>query len=339
MNVEKIRETFQTELSGVDSAESLERLRVAFLGKKGVVTTLRKNVDFKSMSADEKRQFGEVFNSLKKFVENQIAQKKSALRDLSSTHMEVDLTLPGNRRNLGMLHPITLIQAELEQIFQGMGFLVDEGFEVETEFSNFDSLNIPADHPAREMQDTFWLTNGKLLRTHTSSNQVRILRRYGAPVRAIFPGRCFRYESVDASHENTFFQCEGLLVDKNISIANLIAIMKVLLGEVFHREVQVRLRPGFFPFVEPGFELDIRCLFCNGEGCSTCKQSGWVELLPCGLVHPRVLEHGNLDPKEYSGFAFGLGMTRLAMMKFGIPEIRLFNAGDLRINRQFPATI
>ena len=191
----------------------------------------------------------------------------------------MDLTLPGAGRGLGSLHPITLVQMELEQIFQGMSFIIGTGFHVEREYYNFDALNIPGDHPAREMQDTFWLTNGMLLRTHTSANQVRMLEKHGAPLRAIFPGRCFRYENVDASHENTFYQLEGLMVDKGISIAHLIGVMKALLDQVFHRDVKVRLRPGYFPFVEPGFELDCQCLICCGQGCKTCKHSGWIELL------------------------------------------------------------
>ena len=190
-----------------------------------------------------------------------------------------------------------------------------------------------------KMQDTYWLKNSMLMRTHTSANQVRTMERLGVPLRAIFPGRCFRNEAVDPSHENTFYQCEGLVVDKNISVANLIAVMKTLLSQIFHRDVTVRLRPGFFPFVEPGFELDLHCLLCDGKGCSTCHGTGWLELIPCGLVHPRVLEYAGIDPSEYSGFAFGVGLTRLAMMKFGIPDIRLLNAGDIRFNEQFPTFV
>jgi len=228
---------------------------------------------------------------------------------------------------------------ELEDIFQGMGFTVLTGPEVELEYYNFDALNIPSDHPARDMQDTYWLTNGMLLRTHTSAIQVRAMERFGAPLRAIFPGRCFRYEATDASHENTFYQLEGLMVDRGISVANLIAVMKALLSQVFHRDVLVRLRPGFFPFVEPGFELDVRCVFCGGKGCPTCKGGGWIELIPCGLVHPRVLEYGRIDTSQYSGFAFGLGLTRLAMLKFNVPDIRLMNSGDIRFCEQFPAAV
>jgi phenylalanyl-tRNA synthetase alpha chain len=206
---------------------------------------------------------------------------------------------------------------------------------METEYYNFEALNIPAMHPARDMQDTFWLTNGMLLRTHTSPCQVRAMERFGPPLRVIAPGRCFRYETIDASHENTFFQLEGLMIDKHISIANLIGIMKLLLREILKCEVTVRLRPGYFPFVEPGFELDIKCLICGGDGCPVCKQSGWLELLPCGLVHPNVLRYGGIDPDEWNGFAFGLGLTRLAMMRYVIDDIRLLQGGDLRFLRQF----
>ena len=201
---------------------------------------------------------------------------------------------------------------------------------METEYFNFEALNIPEMHPARDAQDTFWLTNGWLLRTHTSPCQVRAMLRWGAPLRVIAPGRCFRYEAIDASHENTFHQLEGLLIDKDISVAHLIAFMRLLLREVFQRDVKVRLRPGFFPFVEPGFELDMSCAICEGAGCPTCKKSGWVEILPCGMVHPNVLRHGKIDPRKYTGFAFGLGLTRLAMMKYGVADIRIMNSGDLR---------
>ncbi|MCH7526821.1 MAG: phenylalanine--tRNA ligase subunit alpha, partial [Planctomycetes bacterium] len=241
-----------------------------------------------------------------------------------------DPSLPGVRPPLGNAHPVTLVQWQIEEAFQRLGFIVETGPEMETDYYNFEALNIPALHPARDLQDTFWLSNGRLLRTHTSPVQIRVMEKYGPPLRVIVPGRCFRYETVDASHENTFHQVEGLMIDKHISIANLIAMMKLLLREVFGRELKTRLRPGYFPFVEPGFELDMSCLICDGKGCPTCKQSGWIEMLPCGMVHPNVLRFGGIDPHEYTGFAFGLGLTRLAMMKFGIRDIRVLNLGDLR---------
>jgi len=341
----EIREALLADLEGARSTREVEQVRIRYLGRKGRITTLARNTDFSQLAPDQRRDSGRKLNELKAFAEREVARAMEAAKgraqaaEPAAAAEKLDLSLPGTEHSVGCLHPISLVQLELEDIFQGMGFMVLTGPEVETEYYNFDALNIPADHPARDMQDTFWLENGMLLRTHTSANQVRVLEEFGAPLRAIFPGRCFRYEAMDASHENTFYQLEGLLVDRDISVANLIAVMKALLGEVFHRDVVVRLRPGFFPFVEPGFELDSRCLLCDGKGCSTCKGTGWIELIPCGLVHPRVLEYGRIDTNEFSGFAFGLGLTRLAMMKFGIPDIRLFNSGDVRFYEQFPAAV
>ncbi len=339
--MQKIRETLLKELEKATTSQVVEEIRIRYLGRKGKITTLAKNTDFSKLSPDEKKSFGKGLNELKQVAQQKIAEameKAKTSGQSGKSSKRLDLTLPGMGHSVGSLHPITLVQMELEDIFQGMGFMVLDGPEVESEHYNFEALNIPSDHPARDMQDTFWLKNGLVLRTHTSANQVRTLERFGAPVRAIFPGRCFRYEAIDPSHENTFYQCEGLLVDRNISVAHLIGVMKALLSQVFHDEVNVRLRPGYFPFVEPGFELDLNCLLCGGEGCPTCGD-GWIELIPCGLVHPRVLEFGNIDPDEFSGFAFGVGLTRLAMMKYGIQDIRHFNSGDLRFLSQFPAMI
>ena len=216
-----------------------------------------------------------------------------------------------------------------------MGFTIEDYLEIVDDYKCFEALNIPKHHPARDMQDTYYLDNGQLLKTHTSAAQNAIMRKYGAPLRAIFPGRCFRNENIDACHENTFFQMEGMMIDENISISNLIYFMKTMLSQVFKQDVKVRLRPGFFPFVEPGFELDINCLICGGEGCPTCKDSGWLELCPCGMIHPNVLKAGGIDPEKYTGFAFGLGLTRLAMMKNGIKDIRVLNSGDLDALSQF----
>ncbi|MBQ9812599.1 MAG: phenylalanine--tRNA ligase subunit alpha [Thermoguttaceae bacterium] len=335
--MQDIRECLIQALQAAKDAAHVEQIRIDFLGRKGLITQLAKNVDFSKLTADEKKGFGQKLNELKQFATEKIAAAVDAYKETATRHKtnDLDLTAPGKGRRLGSLHPITLTQMELEDVFQGMGFSVLYGPEIESEFFCFEALNIPHDHPARDMQDTFWLKNQLILRTHTSANQVRTLRRFGAPIRAIFPGRCFRYEAIDPSHENTFYQCEGLVVDKNVSVANLIATMRVILSQVFKRDVKVRLRPGYFPFVEPGFELDLNCLLCGGKGCPTCKNSGWIELIPCGLVHPEVLRHGGIDPKEYSGFAFGVGLTRLAMMKFGITDIRYLNCGDLRVNEQF----
>ena len=333
-----LKEQFLAVIEQATTIEAVEELRIAYLSKKrGKLTALQKGTDIKSLPPDERKAFGQGFNELKQLVTTAIEKARArAAGPRTATRADVDLTLPATCQRRGSMHPVSLVAMELEQIFHELGFYVLDGPEVETEHYNFNSLNIPADHPAREMQDTYWLTNGMVLRTHTSSSQVRTLERFGAPVRAVFPGRCFRQENLDSSHENTFYQLEGLMVDKDITIANLIAVMKTLLSRVFHREVTVRLRPGFFPFVEPGFELDIQCLICRGSGCATCKKSGWLELLPCGLVHPVVLRHGGVDPERYSGFAFGLGLTRLAMMKYQIPDIRVLNGGDIRVLSQFP---
>jgi phenylalanyl-tRNA synthetase alpha chain len=339
--MDDILQQLRQDLDAAQDSKQLEQVRIKYLGRKGLITTLAKSTDFSRLSPEEKRSFGQRLNTLKSEAERLLAEAAARIQALEKDRVRqiagLDLSLPSIDRRMGSIHPIALVQMELEEIFQGMGFRVLTGYEVELEYYNFDALNIPPDHPARDMQDTFWLENGMLLRTHTSANQVRALETYGVPLRAIFPGRCFRNEAIDASHENTFYQLEGLLVDRDISVAHLIAVMKTLLSQVFRREVTVRLRPGFFPFVEPGFELDVQCLICGGKGCSTCKQTGWIELIPCGLVHPKVLEYGRVDPQVYSGFAFGMGLTRLAMMKYGIPDIRLFNSGDIRFYEQFPA--
>lgn len=322
------------EINTVKNSETLENLRTKYFGRKGELTEILKNL--KDLSEAERPKIGQLANDIKNelgeiFSKTQeiISQKKSG------PDQQFDPTLPGTERPIGHLHPSTIVQREVEEIFTQLGFSIYDGPQLESDYYNFTALNIPPDHPARDTQDTFWLEDGHLLRTQTSNLQVRMLEKYGAPFRGIFPGRVFRSESTDASHEHTFYQLEGLMVDKNINISNLIATMKTLLSGVFQSEVDVRLRPGFFPFVEPGFELDIKCLVCNGVGCSVCKQSGWVELMPCGMVHPKVLANGGIDPQAYSGFAFGLGLTRLVMMKYKINDIRLLASGDLRFLRQF----
>ncbi|HYI96631.1 MAG TPA: phenylalanine--tRNA ligase subunit alpha [Bryobacteraceae bacterium] len=317
--------------------EALEAVRVEVLGRKGTLAQISK--EMAKLSPEEKATIGKCLNAAKQALEGALEAKKTRFesealaRKLDSEW--IDLTLPAPGPRPGSLHPLTKIQHEIEEVFTSMGFTVLGGPEVESEYNNFDALNIPPDHPARDMQDTFWLEGGHLLRTHTSPVQVRGMRKLGPPLRMIAPGRVFRNEEVDASHEHTFYQLEGMMVDREVSVANLIYFMKTLLSAVFKREVTVRLRPGYFPFVEPGFELDIQCLICGGPGCPVCKQSGWVELLPCGLVHPNVLRLGGIDPEEWNGFAFGLGMTRLVMMRYAIDDIRLLQSGDLRFISQF----
>jgi phenylalanyl-tRNA synthetase alpha chain len=339
--IEKIsilREAALEKIKQAASSSEVEELRVKLLGKKGELTEMLK--DLKNMAIEERKQFGQEANELKNEITELLESKFKELsandvKKSLSSGSSFDISLPGTQFKVGSLHPVTIVQKEIERIFTGMGFNIVDGPEAEEEFYNFEALNIPKHHPARDMQDTYWLENGSLLRTHTSPCQVRAMQKYGAPLKVIAPGRCFRNESTDASHENTFFQLEGMMIDKNVSIANLIYVMKLLLSEVFNRDVKIRLRPGFFPFVEPGFELDLNCMICGGKGCPTCKHSGWIELLPCGMVHPNVLRYGGIDPEEYTGFAFGLGLTRLAMMKYGISDIRVLNSGDLRAMEQF----
>ncbi len=335
--IEQIKLEFREKLAEIKDNNELEQLRIAFLGKKGQVTELLKNLG--KLSVEEKKEMGKLVNVLKKDVEDEIFVKREHLKEeelakIIDSAEEYDITLPVEKVK-GSYHPITLVQRELEEIFLSMGFTVEDYFEVVDDYHCFEALNIPKHHPARDMQDTYYLTNGQLLKTHTSAAQNAIMRKYGAPLRAIFPGRCFRNEAIDACHENTFFQMEGIMIDKDISISNLIYFMKTMLSEVFHSDIKVRLRPGFFPFVEPGFELDISCTICGGEGCPSCKNSGWLELCPCGMIHPNVLEAGGIDSEEYTGFAFGLGMTRLAMMKYGIKDIRDLNGGNLKSLDQF----
>ena len=340
----EVRESFLAALALVTTADELERLRVEYIGKKGLVTELLK--EMKSIPNEEKKAFGQAVNVLKGEVSDKLAEKKEEIvrleleRELNSMP-EFDVSVPADLSR-GSYHPITLVQRQCEDIFKSMGFTVEDYSEIVTDYECFESLNIPKNHPARDMQDTYYLENGQLLKSQTSAAQNAIYKKYrdalineGKPIKAIFPGRCFRNEATDACHENTFFQMEGVMVDKNISISNLIFFMKTMLSEVFQKDIKVRLRPGFFPFVEPGFELDISCLICGGEGCPSCKHSGWLELCPCGMIHPEVLKAGGIDPDEYTGFAFGLGLTRLVMMKYGIKDIRDLNSGSLKTLTQF----
>ncbi len=328
-------------IKAANNVQSIEELRIKYLGRKGALTQILRSVG--ALQPEERAAIGKLSNRYKSEIETALDTR---IDELSKSGAEekikkewVDVTLDGPaataRESLGRLHPISQIQYEIEDIFTSMGFEIQDGPEVETDYYNFEALNIPKHHPARDMQDTFWTEDGNLLRTHTSAIQIRALEKVKPPFKIVGPGRVFRYESTDASHENTFYQVEGMMVDREITVAHLIYVMKKLLSEIFHREVKVRLRPGYFPFVEPGFELDINCLICDGKGCGVCKQSGWVELLPCGLVHPNVLRMGGIDPEQWSGFAFGLGLNRLIMMKYGINDIRHFLSGDIRFLKQF----
>jgi phenylalanyl-tRNA synthetase alpha chain len=340
--------SLETALSGLEARareriaaaaepEELEAVRVEALGRKGTLAQISRQLA--GLPAAERARIGRLLNSVKQELEQRLAARQAEFEQralearLEAEWLDLTRPAPGPRR--GSLHPITQLQREIEDLFVSLGFTVLDGPEVETEYHNFDALNIPPDHPARDVQDTFWLEDGHLLRTHTSPVQVRGMERLRPPLRMIAPGRVFRNEEVDASHEHTFYQLEGMMIDREVSIAHLVYFMKTLFTHVFRREASVRLRPGYFPFVEPGFELDLECLVCGGRGCPVCKQSGWVEMLGCGLVHPNVLRTSGIDPRQWMGFAFGLGLTRLAMMRYGLDDIRLMQSGDLRFLRQF----
>jgi phenylalanyl-tRNA synthetase alpha chain len=315
----------------------LRELEVRLLGKKGSITALTRSIS--ELPKEERGPFGKATNLLKRKINEAIEARRVQLVEgaihAELSDMNFDITLPGQAPSAGTMHPLTQVQEQVEEIFSAMGYYVLDYPEVEDDFHNFEALNIPADHPARDMHDTFWLQSGHLLRTHTSTGQIRAMGEFKPPFRAIFPGKVFRYEAVDASHEHTFHQIEGLMIDREVSVAHLISSMTIMLSEIFGRELTVRLRPGYFPFVEPGFELDMSCQICSGDGCRVCKQSGWLEFLGCGLVHPNVLRHAGLDPNEWQGWAFGMGLSRLVMMQYGIDNIRHIMGGDIRFLRQF----
>lgn len=339
--LEHLLQEVQHTLPHISSRQELEAFEQDIFGRKaGKFTVLAKGM--KDLSPEEKRAIGQQMNDVRTSITALIAKKTSELQKADMAKIaeteSIDVTEPSlPPRQEGHIHPMSQVELELSELFRSMGFMVLDGPELESDYFNFEALNIPPSHPARDSQDTFFIKNHPewVMRTHTSPVQVRALREYGAPLRAIVPGRVFRNEATDGSHEHTFYQLEGLVVDKDISIADLIGVMKGLLSGILKKDVEVRLRPGHFPFVEPGFELDMECQVCAGRGCGACKHSGWVEMIPCGLVHPSVLEAGGVDPHEYSGFAFGLGSMRLVMQKYGIEDIRHFQSGDLRFLQQF----
>ncbi|WP_034722278.1 phenylalanine--tRNA ligase subunit alpha [Bacteriovorax sp. DB6_IX] len=346
--LESAYSTFCSELENLTTQADVLNLKSNYLGKKGQVSEILKSL--KDATPEQRKEIGPKANEIKTKMTADIADKLASIElaeiNTKLAQNKIDISLTDSVKEKanfhGGFHPRTLIRQEIEDIFLSMGFEVLDGPHIDTEFYNFEALNIPGDHPARDMQDTFWFKDEKseegnkhLLRTHTSTIQIRGMLDRKPPFKFIAPGTVFRCERTDASHEMVFQQLEGMMVGKDISVANLIYFMKQTLKEIFKRDVEVRLRPGFFPFVEPGFELDIKCQVCSGKGCSVCKKVGWVELLPCGMVHPNVLRAGGIDPEEYNGFAFGLGLDRLVMMKYGIDDIRHLQSGDLRFNSQF----
>jgi phenylalanyl-tRNA synthetase alpha chain len=341
-SISAILQKFETDLAACSKVADVLNLKAQVLGKQGALSEILKGM--KDATPEERKTLGAEANTAKGKMEALVSEKINALEaqeiNASLLKSKIDFSLRESVMEKGLtaagLHPVTIVQREIEDIFLSMGFEVLDGPHIEDDWHNFEALNIPATHPARDMQDTFWFQDKKhLLRTHTSTIQVRGMKTRKPPFRFVGPGKVFRCERTDASHEMCFHQLEGMMVGEDVSVGNLIYFMKTLLSEIFKKDVEVRLRPGFFPFVEPGFELDIKCLICGGKGCSVCKHVGWVELLPCGMVHPNVLKAGGIDPDKYNGFAFGLGLDRLVMMRYGIDDIRLIHGADLRFNSQF----
>ena len=332
-----IAQAFEAEIAQASDTKALEAIKVRFLGKKGEVSGLMSGL--KDLSNQEKAQVGKGVNLLKAQLTQSLeaASQQIKLTEEKKAHENqwIDVTLNPEGREAGSLHPITLVHMRLEEIFEAMGFMILDGPHAETDYYNFEALNFDPHHPARDMHDTFFLEGGRLLRTQTSPIQIRGMENHKPPIRMVGTGKVFRCERLDASHEACFHQVEGMMIDEGINVGHLIHTMRVMLSEMFEKQVEVRLRPGYFPFVEPGFELEMACLLCAGKGCAACKKLGWVELLGCGMVHPNVLKAGGIDPTKYTGFAFGMGTDRLAMQKYGITDIRHLHNGDLNFNRRF----
>ncbi len=329
--IDKIRAT--------DSLDTLQDIQVEYTGRKGSITIVLRGMG--KLSAEERPVVGQLANEVRESIQAELAYKKEHLEkielDKQLAEETIDVTLPGRKVAVGSPHILTSVIEEIEDLFIGLGYEIKEGPEVETDFYNFEALNLPKGHPAREMQDSFYITNELLLRTHTSPVQARTMRALEGtePIRMICPGKVYRRDSDDATHSHQFTQIEGLYVDKNVRMSDLKGTLDVFAKKMFGEDREVRFRPSFFPFTEPSAEMDISCKSCDGEGCSVCKQSGWIEILGSGMIHPRVLEMAGYDPEVYSGFAFGMGPDRIAMLKYGIDDIRQFYANDVRFLKQF----
>ena len=332
IDIKTLKIEAEKEVEKAKNSKDLDAVFKKYLGKKGEITLILRSL--KDLSENERKKTGKQANELKRFLEDKIKQKSYGFVK-TLTDKKFDVSVPAQKLSIGHLHPLTLVKREIEGIFEAMGFSVISGPEIENEWYNFDALNIPANHPARDVWDTFYLKNKMLLRTHTSPVQIRFMEKNNPPFRILAPGRIFRHEATDASHEINFYQVEGLMVGKDISAANFKAIIQEFLSRFFNKKIKVRLRPSFFPFVEPGFEVDASCTVCQGKGCSVCSKTGWLELIGAGMVHPNVLKAGGINPNNWQGFAFGVGMDRLAMMKYKIDDVRLFYNGDLRFLNQF----
>jgi phenylalanyl-tRNA synthetase alpha chain len=326
------KEIIGTEPDGADAAEAY---RIRFLGTRGIVKNLFQEI--KNVPAEKKKEFGQILNEFKMLAESKYETLKDTANRQPSTANEIDWSLPGDPIPVGTRHPISLVRNRIIQIFGRLGFSVAEGPEIEDDWHNFTSLNLPEDHPARDMQDTFYVHRNPdwLLRTHTSNVQARVMEKQKPPIRIICPGRVYRNETVSARAHCFFHQCEGLYVDENVSFADLKQTLYFFVQEMFGKTVKIRFRPSYFPFTEPSAEMDITCLICGGTGCNVCKQTGWVEILGSGMVHPKVLQNFNIDPNKYTGFAFGMGVERICQLKYRVNDLRLYSQNDLRFLRQF----
>ncbi len=332
-----IKQSAEKALSGAIDLNEIENLRVKFLGKKGDLTSVMKGMG--KLSNEERPIIGKLANEVRTFIECALDEKKDALlKKAKAAKLEletVDVGLPGKIPSTGKRHPMTTVIDDLNEIFIGMGFTIAEGPEVELDYYNFEALNLPPDHPARDTQDTFYINENTVLRTQTSPVQIRVMENQKPPVRIISPGRVYRSDAVDATHSPVFHQMEGLVVDEGITMADLKGTLEVFIKKLYGEDTKVRFRPHHFPFTEPSAEVDISCFNCGGEGCRICKGEGWIEILGCGMVHPKVLENCGIDPDKYSGFAFGIGLERVAMFRYGIDDLRLFYENDLGFLKQF----
>lgn len=335
--LQKIKEEALAKIQSSDNLDKLNEIRVAYLGKKGELTSVLKGM--KQVAPEERPKVGQMVNEARAVIETALEETKKALaakaREEQLKREVIDVTLPAKKNNVGHRHPNTIALEEVERIFIGMGYEVVEGPEVEYDLYNFEKLNIPANHPAKDEQDTFYVNNEIVLRTQTSPVQVRVMEQGKLPIRMIAPGRVFRSDEVDATHSPSFHQIEGLVIDKNITFADLKGTLEEFAKELFGEGTKVKFRPHHFPFTEPSAEVDVTCFKCGGTGCRFCKGSGWIEILGCGMVHPHVLEMSGIDPKEYSGFAFGVGLERIALLKYEIDDMRLLYENDTRFLKQF----
>ena len=335
--LEAIAKQALEDLKGAQDLKVLDAVRVKYLGKKGELTAILKQMG--KLTAEERPVIGQLANQVRADIEQMLEQTKTDLEakalDIRLAGETLDVTLPGQKKPLGKKHPLTIVLDELKEIVVGMGFEIATGPEVELDYYNFEALNIPKDHPSRDTQDTFYISDNVLLRTQTSPMQIRTMEKKKPPIRIIAPGRVYRSDAVDATHSPLFHQVEGLVVDKGITMADLKGTLEVFVKRLYGDSTVVRFRPHHFPFTEPSAELDVQCFHCHGEGCSLCKGEGWIEILGCGMVHPQVLLNCGIDPEEYSGFAFGLGLERMVMMRYGIDDLRLFYDNDVRFLKQF----